>query len=400
MSAFDTFAVVFSSRSRWDRSLNPIARALEQARVDGRPILDLTESNPTRCGFTYPGDEIRAALGDPRGLVYEPEPRGLLDAREAVASYYADLGATVEVDNILLVAGTSEAYSFLFRLLADPGDEILVPAPSYPLFGFLSELDDVRTVPYTLGYDGAWHVDLASVRAALTPKTRAIIVVSPHNPTGMQLRRAELGALESVAAEHGLAIICDEVFADYAFGFDPERVRTTAGDRTALAFTLSGLSKIVGLPQLKLGWICVNGPDAARREALERLEIIADSYLSVNTPVQLAAKSLLAGRKLIQTQIRERIATNRGHLVDAARGHAWEPLRTDGGWYAVLRVPQRASEEEWVLALLREQGVLVHPGYFFDFPTSGYLAISLLPTVESFRHGLARIGRVIEETTP
>ncbi len=378
---------MFSGRSAWDRTPNPIARLLEEKRAHGRTVLDLTESNPTRCGFEYPEAEIRGALSDPRGMTYEPDPRGLLEAREAVARYYADLGAGVSAGRIVLAASTSEGYSFLFRLLADSGDDVLVPTPSYPLFDFLSELDDVRTRSYALAYDGAWHIDLPSVRAAVGPRTRALVAVSPHNPTGEILKGDELEALESIAAGAGIALICDEVFADYREGTDRRWVATTAGDRRALTFTLGGLSKVVGLPQLKLGWICVSGPDDLRKEAIDRLEVIADTYLSVSTAVQLATPALLAGRGPIQRQIRSRIAGNRDHLVHAAQGAPWQVLHAEGGWCAVLRVPLWKSEEEWVLSLLRDRDVLVHPGFFFDFPTSGYLVVSLLPPASVFREG-------------
>jgi aspartate/methionine/tyrosine aminotransferase len=386
---------VFSSRTHWDRSPNPLARALEHKRASGARITDLTESNPTRCGFAYPEAAILGALSSPLSLRYQPDPRGLLEARASIVHYYEDLGATVSADRIVLTASTSEAYSFVFRLLADPGDEVIVPAPSYPLFDFLTELDSVKTRTYALRYDGGWHVDLASVRAALTSRTRAIVLIHPHNPTGAFLKADEVSALDEIAAGAGAALVCDEVFADYAVGADISRCATTAGERHALTFTLSGLSKVAGLPQLKLGWIAVSGQSDIRDEALERLEIIADSYLSVNTPAQLALRALLAQRRTIQEQIRARIIANRTTLAHASAGKAWQVLPAEGGWYALIRMPRRETEEEWVLRLLEDGNVLVHPGFFFDFADESLLVVSLLPPAADVAGGAEAIDQMV-----
>jgi len=352
-------------------------------------VLDLTESNPTRVGLAYPQAEILGALADTRALRYHPSPRGLDSAREAVAGYYGDRGTPVERGRILLTASTSEAYAYLFKLLANPGDEILAPRPSYPLFEFLAGLESVNIRQYPLRYDGVWHVDFEALEQAITPRTRGIVVVNPNNPTGSFLKRAELDVLDSLAADRGLAILSDEVFRDYGFGEEADRVSTLAGERKALTFCMSGLSKIAGLPQMKLGWIALNGPD--REQAMDALELIADTYLSVSTPVQVALPRLLELSGSILNEIRERTASNLARLRQAIHGSAATLLRTEGGWYAVLQVPRTRTEEEWTLMLLDESNVLVQPGFFFDFETEAYLVLSLLPEPATFAEGVSRL---------
>jgi alanine-synthesizing transaminase len=386
---------VFSERTRWDRAPNPLSQALDRKRAAGVAIADLTESNPTRCGFQYPDAEIRAALSDPEVTRYAPDPRGLPAARDAVVRYYQELGASVPADRLLLTASTSEAYSYVFRLLCDPGDEVLVPEPSYPLFDFLTGLDAVTPRHYALRRDDGWHIDFDSIQGALTPKTRAIVLIHPHNPTGVFLKSSEVRSLEELARSRGIALVCDEVFADYAAAADPGRCVTSAGDRRALTFTLSGLSKVAALPQLKLGWIVVSGPADLVQESLERLEIIADSYLSVNTPVQVALPTLLPLRSRLQTQIRERVAANRAALRGASAGRAWQVLPAEGGWYALIRMPRRRSEEEWVLQLLEESNVLVHPGFFFDFGDEDLLVVSLLGAPVDVSRGIGAIDTLV-----
>ena len=352
-------------------------------------MLDLTESNPTRVGLAYPQAEILGALADTRALRYHPSPRGLDSAREAVAGYYGDRGTPVERGRILLTASTSEAYAYLFKLLANPGDEILAPRPSYPLFEFLARLESVNIRQYPLRYDGVWHVDFEALEQAITPRTRGIVVVNPNNPTGSFLKRAELDVLDSLAADRGLAILSDEVFRDYGFGEEADRVSTLAGERKALTFCMSGLSKIAGLPQMKLGWIALNGPD--REQAMDALELIADTYLSVSTPAQVALPRLLELSGSILNEIRERTASNLARLRQAIHGSAATLLRAEGGWYAVLQVPRTRTEEEWTLKLLDESGVLVQPGFFFDFETEAYLVVSLLPEPATFAEGVSRL---------
>ena len=366
---------MFSSRLPASLAHNRISIAVDAARARAQ-LIDLTESNPTVVGLRYPADAIRAALAAPAALTYEPTPKGLPAARAAVAAYYARHELAVGTERITLTASTSEAYSWLFKLLCDPGDDVLVPSPSYPLFDYLAALESVRPVPYPLRYHGGWFVDVEEVRRALTPRTRAILVVNPNNPTGSFLKRDEAGALAALATERDLALISDEVFADYGFAPDPARVTTLAGESAALTFCLSGLSKLVGLPQLKLGWIVVGGPAARRAEAEARLELIADTYLSVAAPVQHAAPALLPLVDDVGAQIRARVRDNRALLVAALAGSSAQLLDAEGGWSAIVRLPATSSEEEWTLALL-DDGVLVHPGFFFDLPPTT-IVISLL----------------------
>jgi alanine-synthesizing transaminase len=385
---------MFSSRFHWDSRPNRVTLALAARRAAGAHTLDLTESNPTHAGLRYPA-EIAAAFADARMLEYEPNPAGSPAAREAVSAYYAARGHTVSPAHMLLTASTSEAYCYLFKLLTDPGGEVLVPSPSYPLFEFLADMESVAVRPYALEYHGAWRIDLAAMEAAMTPRTRAIILVNPNNPTGSYVKRGELRTLTALCAARGMALISDEVFADYALTEDAERVTTLAGVEECLAFSMSGLSKVAGLPQMKLGWIVAAGPEAARAEALEKLEWIADTYLSVSTPVQCAAPALLSAGEAVQRQIRERTAANLEFARATLAGSAANILAVEGGWYITLQVPRIRSEEEWTLCLLEQHGVLVQPGYFYDFESEAYLVVSLLTAPEIFREGLARIAAVV-----
>jgi alanine-synthesizing transaminase len=384
---------VFSSRLHWSLPPNRLSALLAQKRQSGVQVLDLTESNPTRVSLAYPQTEILAALADASALRYHPAPRGLDTAREAVAGYYRDRGTQVSGGNILLTASTSEAYAYLFKLLANPGDEILAPRPSYPLFEFLAGLESVNIRQYPLRYDGVWHVDFDALERAITPRTRGIVVVNPNNPTGSFLKRAELDRLDSLAAEHGLAILSDEVFRDYSFDEGVDRVSTLTGDRRALTFSMSGLSKIAGLPQMKLGWIVASGPN--RGAALDALDLIADTYLSVSTPIQVALPRLLELSSGIMEQIRQRTASNLARLRETVHGSAATLLRTEGGWYAVLQVSRTRSEEEWALKLLDESAVLVQPGFFFDFESEAFLVLSLLPEPTNFAEGVSRLRSII-----
>jgi len=382
---------MFSSRTLWDRAPNRLASLLAERRRLGRPVLDLTLSNPTQAGLAAPPEAL-ALLGDPRGAAYEPDPRGLASAREAVSADFARRGHAVGADRIVLCASSSEAYGWLFKLLCDPGDSVLVPRPSYPLFEFLAGLESVALRPYGLAYDGAWHVDLASLEEAVRPRTRAVVVVNPNNPTGSSLSRAEADRVLMLCERRGLCLVSDEVFADYELDPDPGRVRSLADDGPALSFSLGGLSKSCGLPQLKLGWIAVGGPAPERDEALSRLEIVADTYLSVGTPVQRAAPELLARLPRLQAPILERVRRNRAALLRAVAPPCPATLlHATGGWSAVLQVPATVPEEERVLRLLERDGVLVHPGFFFDFASEAFLVVSLLPEPEAFDRGIERI---------
>ena len=377
---------MFSSRLKWDTSPNPLAQLLAKKRGEGADILDLTASNPTHANLSYPGEEILAALADARALRYDPDPRGLLTAREAVSAYYAERGADVPVSRILLTASTSEAYAYLFKLLADPGDEILVPRPSYPLFEYLAAMEAVHVRQYPLRYDGGWHIDFAALEHAVTARTRAIVVVNPNNPTGSYLKRGERERLEALK----LPILSDEVFSDFSFAADPRRVPTLAGESNVLTFSMSGLSKIAGLPQMKLGWIAAGGP--GHEAAIEGLEWIADTFLSVATPVQLALPRLLAASAAIQAQILARTRENLAWLCEAAGpASPCQVLHVEGGWCAVLQVPRTRSEQDWTLHLLSERNVLVQPGFFYDFESEAFLILSLLTAPEIFRAGIGRV---------
>ncbi len=373
---------MFSARLDWNAGANPIAKLLLAKRTSGAEILDLTESNPTAAGFEYPA-EILSALADPRSLRYEPVPAGMHVAREAIAGYYA---GQVDAGRIIVTASTSEAYGFIFKLLADPGDEVLVPRPSYPLFEFLSALESVRVVNYPLLYHDRWTIDLDALASRITARTRAIVLVNPNNPTGSFLKKAELARLLDLCRGRDIALVSDEVFSDYGIAEDSERISSLVGVDEMLTFSLSGLSKVAGLPQLKLGWIVTSGP------ALQGLELIADTYLSVGSPVQWAAPALLASRGHIQSQIKERVSANLTFLRNQiGLASPWRVLTVEGGWYATLQAPRIRTEEDWVLSLLEDDQVLVQPGFFFDFETEAFLVVSLLTPPATFREGIARI---------
>ncbi|HYN15710.1 MAG TPA: pyridoxal phosphate-dependent aminotransferase [Terriglobales bacterium] len=380
---------MFASRTAWALAPNRFSAALERHRASGKKTLDLTESNPTRCGFAY-DPALLSALEDRRGLAYDPHPKGLCVAREAVSGYYRQRGAEIDPEQVILTASTSEGYSFIFRLLCDPGDEVLVPAPSYPLFEFLASIQDVKLVSYPLIYDHGWQIDLHGLSEALTPRTRAVLVVHPNNPTGSFVKPAESEILDALGRERGLALVADEVFLDYAH--DGAGRPTFASPRQALTFTLSGISKICALPQMKLAWLVVSGAPELTREALARLEVIADTYLSVSTPVQLALPEFLAGRDEIQRQAKERVVANLAELDrQLAEQESVRRLEVEGGWYAVLRVPATRSDEDLAIELLEQHSVIVHPGHFYDFPGEGYLVVSLITPADVFGEGVKRV---------
>ncbi len=379
--------MTFSRRASPDRAPNRLATALAQGKSLGRPILDLTESNPTRAGVAYDRDALLRAIAPPAALSYEPEPFGMTHAREAVAKELGAQGLAVPASRIVLTASTSEAYAFVFKLLCDPGEEVLVPEPSYPLFELLARFEGVRLVPYPLVYDGAWHIDTRALERARSPRTRAVLLVSPNNPTGSYVKMDELAALESL----GLPLVSDEVFASYPFGPDPRRAGSALEARGTLVFALGGLSKLAGLPQMKLAWIAAGGPEALLEAALSRLELIADSFLSVGTPVQHALPALLAAgqgtRRAILARTRHNLETLRALVHESAA----TLLSVEGGWYATLRLPRTLPEEEWALRFLEEDAVYVHPGHFFDFAEEAFVVISLLVPEELFGEGVRRI---------
>ena len=381
----------FSRRLPPHVELNALTHALARVRAAGVVVVDLTESNPTRAGIAYPADLLRG-LGGRAALRYEPHALGLPSAREAVARDHARRGVSLDPGRIVLTASTSEAYAWLFKLLCDSGESVLVPRPSYPLFEHLARLEGVCTIPFGLEYHGRWAID-ASFLDGAPANTRAVIIVSPNNPTGSYVSARDLEQVSALCRDRGWALIVDEVFADYPLEADAP-LTDIAARSDVLAFTLGGLSKSAGLPQLKLGWIVVGGPPEARAAALAALELIADSFLSVATPVQLAAGDLLERATSIRTQIHERVRANLATLRDAARSFAaCEVLRTEGGWSAVIRVPATRSEEQLVLDLLEHEGILVHPGYFFDFPREAFVVVSLLPQSDIFREASMRLLR-------
>jgi alanine-synthesizing transaminase len=366
------------------------AAAIREARAAGRKLIDLTVSNPTVCGFDYDAEAILGPLSDPTALKYDPDARGMRSAREAVVGYYRDHGAEVDADAVVLTTSTSEGYGYLFRLLCDAGDEVLVAQPSYPLFDFLADLEDVKLRTYPLFYehggDDGWWIDFAELEKRIGPKTKAIVVVHPNNPTGHATGSTERGRLEDICVRHGLALIVDEVFLDYPLdGYSlGEKLKSFAvGPHPVLTFCLSGMSKIAGLPQMKVGWIAGLGPDEVRSEAMGRLEVIADTFLSMNAPVQGGLPGWLAGRQGIQGQILDRV---RGNLAAAQRSGV-EVLRVAAGWSAILRLPQM-GEGDAAERLVREAGVIVHPGSFYGIPESGRVVVSLLGPDAEFREGL------------
>jgi alanine-synthesizing transaminase len=370
---------------------NRLSLARNALKTQGVSLIDLTLSNPTRAGLAYPPTLV-TPLGDPAGLDYDPDPRGLPPARAAVAAELARHGARVDPERIVLTASTSEAYAFLFKVLCDPGDEVLVPVPSYPLFELLSGLEAVRAVPYPLDPHGGWSYDVGAIAARVTSRTRAVIVVSPNNPTGTVLTSADVAALSACCATHGLTLIADEVFADYRFATAAAASPTVLAGATCLAVSLGGLSKAVGLPQLKLAWMAVSGPDAEAADLIDRLELVGDSFLSVGTPIQAALAAILAAGAVVRDQIRARLAANlatlRRRLDDVPALRLVEPA---GGWTAVVRVPATGSEEALALRLLEQHHVVVQPGYFYDFPSEAWLVVSLLVEPDAFAYGIDRI---------
>jgi aspartate/methionine/tyrosine aminotransferase len=384
---------MFSSRVPRQLQVNAFSEALNAARAARRELIDLTISNPTRTGITYPA-RLFDPLSDPEVAHYRPEPFGMRSAREAVAADYSRRQVPATWDRIVLTASTSEAYSVLFKLLCAPeGDQVLVPVPSYPLFDHLTALDGVCAVQYALHYDGRWWVDFDALDAAWTPRTRAVLAVSPNNPTGSVVSAEEYRALTDRCGARDAALIVDEVFADYPLsaGIDAG-VAAPSTTSACLWFRLGGLSKSAALPQLKLGWIAVDGPARLVTEALERLELICDTYLSVSTPVQVAAPDLIAGGAGPRAQVLERIRDNYRTLRELASRHrSVDVLNTEAGWSAVIRVAARASEEEITLGLLERDGVVLYPGFFFDFPREAFLVVSLLPEPAQFHEGVRRV---------
>jgi len=376
---------VFSDRTAWASSANRFTTALEHARASGRTLLDLAVSNPTACGFEYDADAIRRAFEHPEVLRYRPEPLGLRAARTAIAALYSD---RVDAAHIFITAGTSEAYAHIFRLLCKAGDEVLIAAPGYPLLDLIADLCDVRLMKYHLFYDHAWHIDLHDLEAKITPRTRAIVLVHPNNPTGSYV--AEREALNELCGRRNLALLVDEVFLE--FPLEEDAARSFAGNSPALTFTMNGLSKMAGLPQMKAAWIVLSGPERVAEEASPRLEVISDTYLSPNAPVQWALPEMLATRVGIQQQLAARVRENRAILdEELGRQKMCQRLEVEGGWYAIVRVPVTRSDERLAIELLEQEGVLVQPGHFYDFASDGYLVVSLITPARIFEQGSRKV---------
>jgi alanine-synthesizing transaminase len=397
---------MFSERTNWRLAQNRLTQAIAAARAKGAELLDLTASNPTRVGLEYDAPAILGALASERSLDYDPQAKGLLTARESVAEYYrVEHEVNLDPERIILTASTSEGYSYVFRLLCNSGDELLVPKPSYPLFEFLADLQDVKLVPYPLIYDHGWQMDFPSLEKSVTPRTRGVVVVHPNNPTGSYVQSREFGPLNEFCLAHQLALIVDEVFLDYPLDSQPrldQAHRSFAGNRDVLTFTLSGLSKVSALPQMKVAWIATSGPESGASEAIlpqaivseavARLEVIADTYLSMNAPVQWATPVLLEQRRHIQRQLIDRVCRNLSELDrQLAEQKTCERLSVEGGWYAVVRVPVTRSDEDLAIELAQEKHVLVHPGHFYDFPSDGYMILSLIAPVDEFSEGVRRL---------
>jgi hypothetical protein len=388
---------MFSSRTDWNTTPNRLSGLTAEKRLRGESIIDLTESNPTKCEFSYPRKEILSALTEPSVLSYRPEPRGHLSARNAISEYYAEHGIAVTPEQIILTSSTSEAYSFLFKLLCNIGDEVVVPQPSYPLFEYLCQLNDITLRNYRLAYDGEWHVDFASLQAQFSDKTRAIVLVHPNNPTGSYLKQNEFDKICSLAFEHHSSLIADEVFGPFDISPDIRRAKILTSQPFVQLFSLNGISKLLGLPQLKLSWIIVDGNLQQRDDALNRLDIIADTFLSVNTPVQVALPKLLRFSSGIRNQVRLRIQTNYRLLQKVFTDSSTSVLRVEGGWYAVLQLPQKYSDDHWAEKILTCQNILVQPGHFFDMEQKSCIVISLLPISELFEDGTLQLRRFIGE---
>jgi len=391
-----TLPQMFSDRTAWNLDSNPLSKALADRIASAKPVIDLTESNPTKCGFYFEAEQILRALSHPASMHYEPVPQGLLPARNAVADYYRARGCAISVNDIFLTTSTSEAYSFLFRTLCNPGDEVLIPQPGYPLFNFLADIQDVAAVRYPLIYDYGWQIDFHALQRAITPRTRAIIVVNPNNPTGHFCKAEDVHRLNQICLDGNLALIADEVFLDFSLGKDI--TPTFACNDKALTFTMSGLSKISGVPQMKVSWLIATGPEVLKQQAAARLEMIADTYLSINTPMQLALPVLLELRHNFQQRCAERTRNNLAQLdTRLASQKLCTRLNLEGGWYVILKMPLTGSDGELALELLNTHGVYVHPGHFYDFPTDGYLVVSLITPELPFAAGIGDLVALIDQ---
>jgi len=386
---------MFSQRTNWNLERNALSNALAEHRAAGKSLIDMTQSNPTECGFHFDSREILAAFTNPANLTYQPDPQGLPEAREAVVDYYRSRNCKVDGADIFLTASTSEAYSFVFRALCNPGDEILIPQPGYPLFNFLADIQDVALVRYPLLYDHGWQIDMHALEQTITPRTRGIVVVHPNNPTGHFCKPTEIESLNALCATRQIAIISDEVFLD--FNLRQQIPKTLASNSQALTFTLSGISKISGLPQMKVAWLIATGPEALKRHAIARLEMIADTFLSVSTPSQHALPVFLQQRHNFHQQWLKRAQNNLAQLDALLAPELCTRLETEGGWYVVLKVPLTTGSDELVMELLTTRGVYVHPGYFYELPADGYLVVSLITPEPEFSAGISALIEVLRQ---
>ena len=383
---------------------NELIKKLKEIEGQNHFIYDLTESNPTRCEFAYPKLEILESLYSGKNILYDPSPQGFLEARQAICDYYLAKNYNVNPDQVFITTSTSEGYSFLFRLLTNPGERILFPRPSYPLFEFLVDLNDIKMDTYPLVYDynskteyPNWHIDLKALEDAITPATKAIVLVNPNNPTGSFIKKKELKAINDICKANNLVIIADEVFLDYCLEEEDQRVMSLVENKDVLTFTLSGISKIIGLPQMKISWIMVNGPEELKEMANERLEVIADTYLSVNTPCQNALKKWLSFQPEMRREILKRVRQNHQFLIETFKNITdCLYLNSNGGWYGIVKLPKTKSEEEWVFKFLNDERVFTHPGYFFDFEEEPFIVVSLLTPVTVFQEGIKRIVKQIK----
>lgn len=382
----------FSQRLPWATERNDITTHIGEQRALGHTLLDLTNSNPTSAFSSYPHSLLRKAFSEISDFAYDPDPKGLQAARMEIARYYEERNILLDENRIILTASTSEAYSMLFKLFCDAGDEILVPCPSYPLFEFLASLESVSVVPYELHYDGAWHIDFDHLQRQISRRTKAIVVVNPNNPTGTYLSDAECDALLSIASHRHLPLISDEVFMDFDILPRKTICRTLIGRDQVMSFSLNGLSKAAGMPQVKLAWIALNGRPSEVETVRARLELISDTYLSVGTPVQKQLGSLLQIGQAFQAEIRARLRENVHLLDESLRDTAAHRLHMDGGWSAVVQLPKTRTEENWTLSFLKEEKVVVQPGFYFDMPPGAFVVLSLLTEPAQFQEGLRRIS--------
>jgi alanine-synthesizing transaminase len=380
----------FAKRTAWNLVSNDLSSILKEMKKQGAPLIDLTESNPTRCHFDYPPD-VLAAFQTPANLAYHPDSKGMMKTREAIARYYRQKGENISAEQIVLTSSTSEGYSFIFRLMCNPGEKILFPKPSYPLFQFLVELNDLNIDFYPLTYQQTWDIHIDRLASVLTDDTRGIVLVNPNNPTGSFIKKNELQFLNNLCREKNLFLLSDEVFSDFSFVQKSDAV-SCVGNKDILTFTLGGLSKTLAMPQMKLSWIIVNGPQTIVPETLARLEVIADTYLSVNTPVQNALPLWFEKREVLQESIKTRLKHNLTYLKNQVK-HTKDVslLDVEGGWYAVCRLPKFKTEEEWVMDFLTKDYCIVHPGYFFDFEEDHCIVLSLLPEEQIFKEGISRL---------